>query len=464
MDTPHSQLNGGAPVNARALQPAETLNSSCFCSSLDKDALRLALSDDLDSPELYELVESRCPFLFSSRPIFVSDSQSARIAGVVEAIESVIAMPAYRAKVLAGAPAIARHDPGGAKGVFYGYDFHLRGDVLALIEINTNAGGAMLNAMMAKAHLSCCLSAPALAAAIATGATLEESIFTMFEAEWGASARQRPLRSIAIVDEAPEQQYLYPEFILFQRLFERHGVRAVIAAPSELSFHGGVLRHGELEIDLLYNRLTDFMLESSACASLRAAYLDRAVVLTPHPQAHALCANKRNLVLLSDELQLAELGVPGGVRKILLENIPHTELVDAANAQRLWANRRRLFFKPLAGYGGKAAYRGEKLTKRVWEDILAGDYIAQLLVPPGERVNGTQANPEPLKFDLRSYVYDGRVQWTAARVYQGQTTNFRTPGGGFAPVYSLDDGSAAAEIASMSLDASCLAACGGACS
>jgi len=29
------------------------------------------------------------------------------------------------------------------------------------------------------------------------------------------------------------------------------------------------------------------------------------------------------------------------------------------------------------------------------------------------------------------------VQWVAARLYQGQTTNFRTPGGGFAPVYSL---------------------------
>lgn len=27
-----------------------------------------------------------------------------------------------------------------------------------------------------------------------------------------------------------------------------------------------------------------------------------------------------------------------------------------------------------------------------------------------------------------------------ARLYQGQTTNFRTPGGGFAPVYEASDG------------------------
>jgi hypothetical protein len=28
------------------------------------------------------------------------------------------------------------------------------------------------------------------------------------------------------------------------------------------------------------------------------------------------------------------------------------------------------------------------------------------------------------------------VQFITARLYQGQTTNFRTPGGGFAPVFT----------------------------
>ena len=52
-----------------------------------------------------------------------------------------------------------------------------------------------------------------------------------------------------------------------------------------------------------------------------------------------------------------------------------------------------------------------------------------------------------MKFDLRAYTYDGAVQWVAARLYRGQTTNFRTPGGGFAPVYS------AAEVSGRSLEA-----------
>lgn len=40
-----------------------------------------------------------------------------------------------------------------------------------------------------------------------------------------------------------------------------------------------------------------------------------------------------------------------------------------------------------------------------------------------------------LKLDIRAYAYAGEIQLVAARLYMGQTTNFRTPGGGFAPVF-----------------------------
>lgn len=57
---------------------------------------------------------------------------------------------------------------------------------------------------------------------------------------------------------------------------------------------------------------------------------------------------------------------------------------------------------------------------------------------------------QALKFDLREYTYDGAVQWVAARLYQGQTTNFRTLGGGFAPVYEgTQDGHAGACAAAL---------------
>ena len=66
--------------------------------------------------------------------------------------ERVAALPGYRAHTLARAPAVAQHDFGPA-GVFMGYDFHLGGDGPRLIEINTNAGGALLNASMFDANL-----------------------------------------------------------------------------------------------------------------------------------------------------------------------------------------------------------------------------------------------------------------------------------------------------------------------
>jgi len=428
-----------ATIAAASVPPGpismELLNSECFCISLDAAALRHALESEIGEPGLFDLIRQRCPYLFATRPVFLSYEHMQRMARVVRAIESVVALPAYREEVLAAATPIARHDPGGARGVFFGYDFHVTEGSFGLIEINTNAGGAMLNAVLARAQRACCAAVEGLLPPPATADAFEARIVAMFRKEWSLCGHERPLRSIAIVDENPEQQYLYPEFVLFQRLFQRHGLQAVIGGPTAFSLYGGKLWHGDVAIDMVYNRLTDFSLTAPASATLREAYLANAMVLTPHPQAHALYADKRNLALLGDATRLQALGVPQATQEVLLAGIPHTEVVQAKHAERLWRERRRLFFKPFAGFGGRAAYRGDKLTQRVWQEILAGGYVAQALVAPGGRVIQNEEPVQALKFDLRDYTYDGRVQWVAARLYQGQTTNFRTPGGGFAPVF-----------------------------
>ena len=431
--TCESQGAFGAQPEARGV---ESLNSNCFCISLDADALKREFETDAETRSVYPLILEKCPHLFAAMPVFVSRRHLDRMAEIVWAAQSVIALPAYREIVLEWAPQVANFDAGGVRGVFLSYDFHVTDAGPHLIEINTNAGGALLNAALARAQRACC---PAIArlttGPVALGA-LDQTYVAMFFAEWRLARGDRPLRRIAIVDENPQEQYLYPEFILFQQLFRRHGVDAVIADPAALRLHDGGLWHGDDPIDLVYNRLTDFMLEEPAHAGLRDAYLNNAVVLTPHPRVHALYANKRNLAVLSDPGRLRSFGVSDEIARTLLGGIPRTEIVDAADAERLWSQRRKLFFKPAAGFGSRAAYRGDKLTKRVWEQILAGDYVAQALVPPGERLIADQQAPHALKFDVRNYVYDGAVQFITARLYQGQTTNFRTPGGGFAPVFT----------------------------
>lgn len=428
-------------MTAAPVSPLEQLNRDCFCFSLDHDALAHALDAELGQPGLAAMVRERCPSVFAAQPVFVAAAQMQRMAQVVRAIESVVALPAYREQTLVDAPAIARVAPSGARGVFFGYDFHLDHGRLGLIEINTNAGGAMLNAVLARAQRSCCVAMDAMVPTRAHLGVFEQRLVDMFRHEWRLAGHSRPLRSIAIVDDAPEQQYLYPEFLLFQRLFQRHGLHAVIADPGALQWQDGALRHGDLAIDLVYNRLTDFYLERPASTVLRSAYEQHGVVLTPHPQAHALYADKRQLALFSDAARLQALGVPESTRRVLLEHVPHTEVVTAEAGDRLWAARRGLFFKPGAGYGSRAAYRGDKITRRVWQEVLAGDYVAQAFVPPGERLINGDDSARSMKFDLRAYAYGGELQWVSARLYQGQTTNFRTPGGGFAPVYSSVDAS-----------------------
>jgi hypothetical protein len=256
----------------------------------------------------------------------------------------------------------------------------------------------------------------------------------MFHNEWQAENILSPLRCIAIIDDNPQEQYLLPEFLVFKRLFEQNELDVVICDPSELIYQNSKLWHGQKNIDMVYNRLTDFSLEEPAHQQLLHAYLAGAVVLTPHPRSHALYADKRNLTLLTNETALKSMGVDDATRAALLSGIAHTEQVKLADADALWRNRKNLFFKPAKGYGSKAAYRGDKLTLRVFDEILHNNYVAQTLVAPGKRYLQVENEVAEFKFDLRMYVYRGQTQLTVARLYQGQTTNFRTPGGGFAKV------------------------------
>ena len=416
-------------------QRAELLNSQCRCVSLNREAMRAELWQQQD---VYQMIVEDRPHLFAESAVFVTDTRIYRQRDIIAAVESVIALPAFQERVLAYAPCTAKFIPR-SHGVFFGYDFHLSGEGPQLIEINTNAGGALLNAIVARTQKVSCNLAGGELSTHATNAMIannpEQAFIEMFLDEWQAERGQQPLRVIAIVDENPQSQFMLPEFLLFKRLFEQNNFIAVICDPSELVYHDQALWHGNQRIDLVYNRLTDFGLEEPTNKTLLEAYLTESVVVTPHPRVHALYADKRNLTLLTNEAALIELGVDAKTRAILLTGIAHTVSVDPDDAETLWAARKHLFFKPAKGYASKAAYRGDKLTRRVFSEILQNDYVAQTLVQPSERQLAVENKIVDFKLDLRHYVYKGQTQLISARLYQGQTTNFRTPGGGFAQVW-----------------------------
>lgn len=436
-----------------AHQLADALNIGCDCRSLDPARLLRQLEAEPALLGLAAEIERSRPHLFSATAVFMAPATLQAMADVIAAVEAVVALPAYQAQALARAPAVATRDPG-PKGVFMGFDFHLthRGDgdhgagTPQLIEINTNAGGALLNRALARAQHACCAQIVPHLQPTAALDTLDRCWLDSFVNEWALQGRGGRPQRIAIVDEAPDQQYLHPEFLLFSHLFRSAGIDAVICDPAELVFTDGRLRHGGAPIDLVYNRLTDFYLQAPALAPLRTAYEAGAVVLTPHPHAHALFADKRNLAVLSDSRQLAALGVAPPLIDRLVAGVPRTVEVGPGNAETLWAERRALFFKPATGFGSRAAYRGDKLTRRVWAEIVGGGYVAQRIAPPSARRISIDGQPSDLKLDIRAYTYGGRIQLVAARLYRGQTTNFRTPGGGFAPVFLTCEGEPVAAL------------------
>lgn len=353
------------------------------------------------------------------------------MAWAIQALHDLFTAPAWAAHALAQAPAIARFDPGNP-GVLYGFDFHVTPEGPKLIEINTNAGGALIStAVMRSQHHGCAAVADPLAAAAAA----EQAILDSFLMEWRRVRASAQPRRIAIVDQEPSSQYLSEEFRLFARLFQRAGMEAVICDPQELQGGAGGLRHAGLPIDMVYNRLTDFYLEAPELAPLREAYLSGAVVLSPHPRGHALFANKRHLARLCDPDFLHAMGLSTSQQAAILDVAVPTRVVDRREADALWRVRRTLYFKPAGAFGGRGTYEGAKLTRATFERLLDEDYVAQIHVPAPRRQVFVDAVPTDLKYDVRCYVYQGEVQLLAARLYRGQATNFRTAGGGFAAVH-----------------------------
>jgi hypothetical protein len=241
-----------------------------------------------------------------------------------------------------------------------------------------------------------------------------------------------PLKYIAIVDENPELQFLYPEFLLAKQMFERACITVYVVDPSLLHVREDDLYVDGQRIDLIYNRLTDFDL--TRYPHIRTVWEMNQVVVTPNPIHFQRYADKRKLAFFCDAELLQSEGISQSSIDALVSGVPSAKIVRAEDAEQWWAERKQWFFKPISGYGSKGAYRGDKITKRVFEEIMQSDYVAQRLALPGECLVRVNEEVQSLKYDVRCYVYDGHIQLIAARLYQGQTTNFRTEGGGFALV------------------------------
>ncbi|MEJ2201513.1 MAG: hypothetical protein P8X63_10955 [Desulfuromonadaceae bacterium] len=333
-------------------------------------------------------------------------------------------LPAYQAEIFRQLPEIARTDPR-HDAVMMGYDFHWTAKGPQLIEVNTNAGGWFL-ALLAQFGSS--VMDPA-----ALPRRMRARLLGQFSAElrrWSAGRLERPAL-MAIIDEQPEAQFLYGEMEYFRRLVEAHWrIPLVIVDPGDLEAGAQGVFHRGRRIELIYNRHCDFYLQGEAMAGIRAACRQRRLCLTPHPFSYGLLADKRRLALWSDPQKLRSLGVSEADMGLLGALVPESRLLRDLDREQLWRQRGDWVFKPVDCFGSRGVLLGRKITRGRYLALAPEETLVQRWVPPSLTGDAEDA----MKTDFRLYVYGQRVLGVAARLYQGQVTNLRTPGGGFAPV------------------------------
>jgi len=156
---------------------ADGINRTCSCKTLNSELLAKQL-------EKYQDIFNSRPNLFSSTMAFISESEVQKMKTLIETIEKVVENESFQETVINKSPKIA-HQDFHTRGVFMGYDFHINEDGPQLIEINTNAGGALLNAELARAQHDCCIE-------VAFDKKIEEKFVHMFRNEWNL---QRPKKS-----------------------------------------------------------------------------------------------------------------------------------------------------------------------------------------------------------------------------------------------------------------------------
>jgi len=299
--------------------------------------------------------------------------------------------------------------------VLMGYDFHLTPDGPKLIEINNNAGGLYIDD--GSDGNGRWLPQPALPE---WHEPLTARLCNMFPATW---------RHIAIMDEDVSRQYMYPEMLAYAELLESEGRNVCVVSPGDIRTRSDGLYIGEVRLDAIYNRHTDFYLERPELAHIRKAYEEGLVQLNPHPRSYALLGDKGRMVDWWKKGFLEHF-LPQEEIKLIRNIVPESHRLKDVDSGELWDERKHWVFKPAARHGGKGVVLGKAMSRKRFAELAPGETILQRYVPPSM----VELKGEHFKLDVRLYTHGSRLLALAGRIWQGQVTNFRAEGSGWVPL------------------------------
>ena len=312
--------------------------------------------------------------------------------------------------------------------VLMAYDFHIdEKGIPKLIEVNTNASAFLLVNSFYQFQ-----NRPYKEA--------KESLKHSFGSEWGKfkkkeentqqkeageKTQSKPPTKTVLIDENILDQKMRMEFFMYKDFFKS------IDWPFEI-YDSQLLKTDDKgflyspkgdQVDFVYNRCTDFYFENHP--HLRKAFLKGSCAISPHP---------REYYLLSDKDRLCEWFVQKEVQPELQkikDNLLFSKILNSENKEKIWKERKKYFFKNRKGHGGKQSYRGNSISYKKFNELCSSQGLAQEFCPPS-RIKDSQGRE--WKVDFRAYVYEDQIQQLTARCYQGQLTNFRQIGSGFALV------------------------------
>jgi len=305
--------------------------------------------------------------------------------------------------------------------VLMGYDFHMTEDGVAkLIEINTNAGGLWFSDRSYHPSIT------------QFSAKLAQHLLNTFLADYRLFHRDPKAipQLIAIIDQNPQEQFLYPEMQIFAQLFEQAGIECIVIDPSEVEEKNSRLYFNDKAIDLIYNRHCDFYFHTAEMALIAKAWQQQSVCITPNPKIYGLLADKQRMTNWCKADFLESL-LPTKNAQRLRRALPKTHLLSELNQGDLWGQRKQWVFKPLNGYASRGVYVGDKLTKSKFNNFNPEETLIQERIKPSITLS---PDGEKFKTDFRLFTYRKQTLAVSARLYQGQVTNLRTINGGFSRV------------------------------
>jgi hypothetical protein len=366
---------------------------------------------NLSDPVLDPLVSENllCPM-----PIPLPKALIKQFQDVIQAFHSLRSDPMYVGKYQKDLEDLGIKDPGN-NSLFMSFDFHLTSESKPkLIEINTNAAFLALGSYLYETH------------GLNTGLSFKiENLKELFLKELSLQSKSISRPKILIVDENPKEQKLFLEFLIIQELIQSFGWSCEIDDVSNYSRH---------QVDLVYNRYTDFFFKNPVSQSLRADFLNRKVCVSPNPFEYFLLADKQRMIDWTDSKFWIDLDLCSEEKNTILSVLPKTLSFKPELKGEIWSQRKNLFFKPKNSFGSKQSYKGASISRKAFDDVSNEQFLAQELIPASEMILETPDGPQNFKFDLRCYAYRDQLQMVIARVYQGQVTNLKTKWGGFAPI------------------------------